>query len=335
MTLSTKIIIAITAIIAICLSAFIIFKQIEISNRQTAIETQVVKQKELVDGITRSMNEYATKNDIEKFIKENGVNLKAIQEDMAKLHAEIQAVNVVTVISTGKQGDNIPSGHTGPDNPNPTTPTVPCNGQNIPCPNADPYGYLQKRQDLPITESFGTLQVPIGEIGFSAWKPAPWTIDIRPRTYKITSVVGVDENQRQYFYNKMSVGVDGKYYDVKIENAATKQVYPTARFSWWNPRIFLGVDGGFNITSSKGAFAPDASIGIMSYGMYKNQPDFSILQVGAGYDSISKKVQLVITPVTYNVGKHIPLMTNMYLGPSVHLGINGDVAIMGGIRVGL
>ena len=335
MTLSTKIIIAVTAIVAICLASFIIYKQIEISNQQTAIETQVVKQKELVDGITRSMNEYASKNDIEKFIKDNGINLKAIQADMSTLHAEIKSVNVVTIISGGKQGDNLPTDHTGPANPNPQIPTVPCNGQNVPCPNADQFGYLKNRQDLPLTEPFGTLQVPIGEVGFSAWKPMPWMINIRPRTYKFSSVTGIDENQREYFYNKMTITVDGKDYDVKIDNATTKQIYPTATFSWWNPRLFLGIDGGYNLTATKGEFTPSANIGIMSYGMYKNQPDFSILEFGIGYGSISNKAQLVVTPATYNVGKHIPLMTNMYIGPSIHFGTNGDVSLMGGLRVGL
>lgn len=335
MKLSSKIIISICFILFACVTALLIYRQSEILQRQKAIETEFVKQKELVDGITRSSNEYATKKDIEKFIKDNGLNLKAIQDDMALLHAEIKAVNVIKITSTGKQGDNLPTDHTGPVNPNPQIPTVDCNGKIIPCPNADQYGYLKNRQDFKLTESFGNIQVPIGEVGFSAWKANPWNYDIKSRTYNVSSVVGTDENQRQYFYNKFSVTVDNKTYDIKIDSATTKQEYPMAKFYWWNPRIFLGLDAGLNLSNINGEFTPDINIGIMSYGKFKNQPDFSFLQLGIGFGVVSNKPQVIIMPAAYNIGKHIPLMNNMYLGPAMHFGINGDISLMGGVRVAL
>jgi len=172
-------------------------------------------------------------------------------------------------------------------------------------------------------------------VGFSAWQEKPWSIDIKAREYNVTSVVGTDENQRMYFENKFSLKVDGKEYDVPIKTATTKQIYPEAKFSWWNPQLFMAVDGGVGLSPVRGEFTPGVRVGIMSYGKYKTQPDFSVLQVGGGYGTVSQRPQLVVSPVMYNIGQHIPLMHNTYIGPSLGIGTDGNVSIMGGIAVGL
>jgi hypothetical protein len=335
MSLSTKILVIIGSVLLLCLTAFIVYQQIENSQRNLAIETQVVKQKELLDNITRSMNEFATKANIEEFAQENNISLQIIQNDLDKLHAEIKSINVVTINSNGYTGDNLP-GNTGVKNPNPpNTPTVDCNGKPLPCPNLDTYGYLLNRNNLQLSEKFDNTTVPIGSVGFSAWQQNPWNINILSRQYKLTTVVGMDENQRQYFYNKFTVNVDNKDYDVKIATATTKQEYPEAKFNFWNPRLFFGADFGMNTNKMTGEFTPSFNIGIMSYGQFKIQPDFSIIELGVGYGVVDRKPQIILTPVMYNVAKHLPLVNNMYFGPSFHLGTNGEFSIMGGLRVGL
>lgn len=324
MKLSTKLIIAASAIIALCISAFVIYKQIDISNRQEQIEKSIINQKQLEDHITRSMSEYATKNDIERYIKDNNVSIKAIQDDMAKLGAEINSVNRVVVVSAGQQGNNIPSTNTGPPNPNPNT--------DLDCKECDKYGYLSAQQNLRLSESFKGAQVPIGSVGFSAWQEKPWTIDIKPRQYQVINVVGTDENQRHYFYNQFGIVVDGKSYKIDIDQATTKQEFPQASFHWWNPRLFVGTDAGINLSAMEGELTPNINIGFLSYGRYKPQPDWSFLQLGIGYGAISRRAQLVVTPAVYNVGKHLPLMNNMYLGPSIHISSNAEFAAMGGFR---
>ena len=324
MSLSTKILIFLGAILLLTGIGFIIYKQIEISARQKAIETQIVEQKELVNNIMRSQNQYATKDDINQFVKDNNVNLKAIQDDLSKLHAEISAVNVIIAKSNGQTGTNIPSTGTGGNNPDPIDPGKP-----------DPYGYMKKEQMLSLNENFANIQVPFGQVGFSAWKDKPWSINILPREYKVVNVVGTDENQRTYFYNKFSVKVADKDYDIKITSAETKQEFPEAKWSWFNPRLYAGFDGGVSLTQMKGEFSPNLNVGIMSYGKYKNQPDLSVLQVGLGYGIINQKLQFVITPIGYNIGKHIPLMNNTYIAPSIHIGTNGDISAMAGLRIGL
>lgn len=332
MSLSTKILIILGVILSFGLLGLIIYNQSENAKKQLAIEAQVVQQKELVDKIVRSQSEYASKKDIEDFIKQNGISLTAVQDDLKKLRADINAVNVILIGSVGQHGSNVPSTNLGPKNPNPDPPLC---KDGTPCPNADPYGYLKQQQGLELSEDFSGTRVPFGSVGFSAWQPKPWSFDIKAREYTIASVVGKDENQRSYFYNKVTVQVDGKSYDLPIKQATTKEEYPEAKWSWWNPRLFIGVDGGSGVNPVVAEFTPSADVGVFSYGRFKNQPDFSVFQVGAGVGMISKKPQLIVTPVTYNVGKHIPLMNNMYVGPSLHFGTDGNVGVMLGIRVAL
>lgn len=322
MTFLTKILLSISGILVMVALAFIVYTQHQISTRQLAIETQLVKQKDLIDNITRSQNEYASRSDIEKFIKDNSVNLKAIQDDLSKLEASLTSVNIVTVHSSGQVNNNVPSTGTGTTNPDPVS-------------TPDPFGYLSKTQLLSLSEKFNNTSVPIGTVGFSAWQPAPWSLNIAPRTYKVVNVIGTDENQRMYVYNKFIVQVNDKSYDLKIDTAETKQEFPEAKWSFWNPRLFLGVDGGINLQKVEGEVTPNIGVGIMSYGKYKNQPDFSVLQIGVGYGAVSKSLQFNIMPVAYNVGKHLPLMNNVYMGPSMHIDTVGNVSVMAGIRVGL
>lgn len=333
MPLYGKVLIIVGAVLTIGLLSLAVYRQNEMSNRQTAIEAQVVSQKQLVDGIMRSQNEYATRKDIEQFVKDNGVNLKAIQADLSKLHAEITNVNVVTTTSKGQISGNLPTTSKGPANPTPDiTPT--CKDGSV-CINADPYGYLKNQQNFALNEEFGKVKVPFGVVGFSAWQPEPWSLNIKPREYHVSTVTGTDENQRAYVYNKFTMRVDGVDFEIPIETATTKQEYPEAVFSWWNPRIFFGIDSGVNLNKFQAAVSPNVEVGFMSYGRYKNQPDFSFLQVGMGYDMLNKTPEVVVTPITYNIGKHIPLMTNLHIGPSLSLGFNGDFAVMFGFRIGL
>lgn len=335
MLLSTKILIFLGIMLTFGMASFIIYKQVENSNRLQAIEGSVVQQKQLVDGITRSLSEFSTKKDIDQFLKDSGVNLKAIQDDLAKLHGEISAVNVAQASSTAYKETNVKSTSTTVNNTQASVPTVTCDGKQIPCPNADPFGYQRATQNLVLNEEFGQLKVPFGQVSFDASQQAPWSLDVSQRQYNMDTVIGADENRKTYVYNKFSIKTGDKNYDVPIANSTTKQEYPTAKFSFWNPRLFIGVDGGIDVTKIKGEISPTLSVGFMSYGQYKKLPDFSVLEVGIGYGTVSQTGQVIITPATYNIGKHIPLMDNTYIGPSLGIGFTGGVTAGVGIRVGL
>ena len=335
MNLLTKILLAIGGVAIVGALAFIIYNQHQISTQQAAIQSQVVAQQQLANNITRSMAEWTTKADLQKFADANSVNLQTIQDNLSKLGATVDAINVITSKSTAQVLTNQNSTGTI-KNPNPTTPvTVTCDGKQITCPNADPYGYQANEQVYTLNEKFGNSLIPFGSVTFDASQAAPWSENIPARTYKNTTTLGIDENQRIYPYNTLSVNVNGKDYPLPVTTAQFQQIYPAPKFTFWNPRLYLGIDGGVDLTGVTGSAGPSINLQIMSYGKFKNQPDFSILQIGAGYDMVNKRPNFLLTPAAYNIGSHIPLMSNLYLGPTIGLDTAGHFEILGSLTVGL
>jgi hypothetical protein len=324
MNLSTKIWIIIGALLGVNTLIFIGYTQYQITKRQDAIQTQMTEMKQLADNISRAQTNWATKGDLETIAKQNDISLQPIKDDLQTLKASLTAINVVSVQSGSQVINNVPSTSTTP-NPNPS---------NTPSTNIT-NEYANNRQVLQLNEKFSNVDVPFGEVGFSSWQDKPWDLSIKSREYKVSTVLGTDKNQKQYAYNTFSIKVDNKEYPVKINSNNFSQEYPSPSFSFWNPRLYLGVNGGIDVNQFHGELTPDISVAFMSYGKYETQPDLSILQVGVGYGAISKRPQAVITPITYNVGQHIPLMTNLHVGPTLQLGTNGDITVGAGLKLGM
>lgn len=327
-----KILIFIGIILTLGALGFIIYTQHQLSVQQTAIQTEQIAQRQLIDGIVGSQTTWATKQDVTALIESNGINaaaLAAIQADMATVKATLSTINVVTVNS---QAQNTTSQHsTGTGTANPTPPT-----QVAGCPNVDPFGFMKAQQTYTLNEQFGTLKVPFGTVGFSAFQAQPWSATVLARQYTVDNVIGTDENQRNVVYNQVNIKEGNNTYTLPITSSTTKQVYPTAKFSFWNPRLLLGTDAGFNVNTLKGEVSPNINLGIMSYGRYKTTPDFSILELGVSYQAVNKTGAVTLTPVSYNIGKNwfSPLMNNTYVGPSISYGFDGKWTPGVGIRVG-
>lgn len=339
MTSLNKVLIIIGAIITVGLFSIIVMQHYEMKTQTAAMQAQITAQKTLIDGITRSSSTYATKDDIATLLASNGVNaqaLAAIQADMATVKATVTAANAIAVDSTGQDSTNQSSTSTGPKQPAPKPVTVACpSGGSVTCPTTDPYGYQITPQNFALNEEFGTLKVPFGTATFTASQPAPWSVDIPQREYDVSNIIGTDENQKITVYNKFSIKVNGQSYATPITTAATEQLYPAAKWSFFNPRLYLAIDAGINVTHPEAAVVPRVALQLMSYGKYKNQPDFSILQVGAGYNIVSKTPEVSITPFAFNLGGHIPLIQNLYIGPTLQYGTDGNFSVTGGLGAGL
>lgn len=325
MSLSTKILLALAAIFIVIAGGFFIYKQVQLSRKLDDIQKSVIETKQLADSINRAQAEYATKQDIEEYAKQQNINLDVIRKDLATLGATVQGINGITVISKKQTGSNIPSNGTTP-NPNPV---------EVP-PGGDPFGYLNNRQVFVLNEQFSNVAVPFGTVGFSAWKDKPWDMNIESRKYSITSVLGMDKNGRHYTYSKFAIQTGGKTYDVNIDDNKFLEEYPTSSFSWWNPRLFMFANGGVGVSQTpiRGEFTPGVAVGIMSYGQTKTNPTLSVLQLGLGYGVVNKTVEISLSPVQYNVGKHIPLVNNTYIGPVVQVNNKANVSVGAGLSVG-
>jgi hypothetical protein len=333
-----KFLIALSAVCFLSLLIFIVYKQIEIADKQKEIESSMIKQKDIGDSITRSMSQYATSKDLEMLIRGNGMDLSKISDDLTKLKSKIDSINVISSSSTGYDWHDIPS--SGSINlpaphgdPVSSAPVVDCGDKKITC-LQDPNHYWTTTQLLDVHEEFKDIKVPFARVGFTASKDKPWGVSTYDRQYKVVTVTGTDEDGRVSNYNKMQIIAAGKTYDVPIAQAETSQQYPDAKFRWFSPRLYVGVDGG--VTShGEPDLSPTLQMAFMNYGRYVATPDVAVLQVGVGVNTMDKKGYISITPASYNIGKHLPFIKNTYLGLSVNAAVDGTVAVTGGIKVGL
>ena len=324
MTVLEKILIALLALVIVIGGGLFMYEKFVNAKALQALSSQMTAQKQLVDNITRSQANYATKDDINTMAKDSGVNLDAIRKDLATLNASLTAINQVSIGSTGQVASNLGSTSVTP-NVNPPNQTV----------AADPYGYTKNTQNLHLDEQFtDNTTVPIGDVSFNASVPKPWSVNLLPREYSAVTTIGTDEDGKISAYNNFTIAAGGKTYPIKIANSKLLQQFPTAHFTFM-PRLFLGVDGGVNITAVQPEMTPNVSLGVIGYGKLRTQPDLSILQVGVGYGVVSKNFQIEVMPISYNIGSKIPLMSNLYVGPTVGMDIQGHFTVGAGLRVGL
>lgn len=324
MNWKTKTGIAGIILVVLVLLAFIIKVQNDTIERLQYIEKSVVESKELSDGVVRAQSSYVTKEDLKRLIEDSDLNFNEIRKDLQKLGGDVKAIETVTVITPGYVGNNIPSTGTGEPNPNPPQP-----GETL-----DKFGYFQAEQKLALTEPFsdGTV-VPFGEAGFSAWQENPWTLEVLPREYRSTTVLGQDTDGRHYAYSKFQIEVDGKTYTVPIADAKIVEEYPSSKFRL-SPRVYLGVDVGAVVNPPAHAeVTPSVGFSFFSYGKTKVSPDWSFLTLGLGYASQTQAPVVNLAPVNYNVGKPLPFMDNFHVGPAVSVDVDGNIGLYIGGRV--
>lgn len=329
-------------VLLVAMLVFIVKMQLDAKSERDAFKKEMVEMKQLQDGIVRNQSKYVSKDDLEKFAKGMDLNLNAIRKDLEKFGAEVTGISSVLARSIGYKGRDLPSTGTEPKDPDDNTepPTCP---DGTECP--DPYGYMSNEQLFSFNEPFtdGT-EVPIGTVGFSAWKEDPWSAELFPRTYRVATVLGQDEDGRHYVHNKMEVEVKGEKHTIPIEQAELQEVVPEPKFRF-DPHFNLGADIGPTIATKsdptseepkvQAEVVPNLQVTMFSYGETKNDPSVTFLGVGLGYETQRNSLGILLSPVNYNVGQHIPLMDNLYVGPTVGVDIEGNVLVSGGVRVGM
>ncbi len=333
------------AVIVIGLVAFIIKLQWDAQNREDALNQRMIEMKQLQDGIIRAQSKYVSKDDLDDFAKKIDINLSVIRKDLDKFGADIKGINHVLARSTGRKGSNIPSTGT---KPRPVDPEDPDKPHPLQCSDVegcylDTYGYNNNSQSLGLTEPFSNgSEVPFGTVTFEAWKKEPWSVDQPPREYHVATVLGQDEEGRHYVHNKFQIGVDGKRYEVPIEQSELQEVYPEPEFRW-DPHLNLGLDVGASIATSPdpdesaatAEVVPNLQVTLFSYGETKKNPDWTFLGLGVGFETRRTNLGILVSPSNYNIGKPLPLMDNLYVGPQVGVDMSGNVFVGGGLRVGL
>lgn len=319
-------------ILVVAILLFVVKLQWDASNERDALNKQMIEMKYLQDEIVRNQSKYVSPEDLEKFSKDIGLDLSVIQKDLDEFNAEVKGISVILASSLGKKATNVPSSGTRP-RPIDPNPAPVCPGGE-PCP--DPFGYMTNAQLLALAEPFPGVDVPIGDVAFEAWKEKPWTINILPRTYHVSTVLGQDKEGRHYVYNQMRIEADGKKHKIPIQQAEFQEVYPESEFHF-NPKMHLGVDVGAVVSNPHVEVVPNLQVSLFSYGRTKTNAgtEWSFLGLGAGYGTQTQSFNILVTPFNYNLGQHIPLVESVYIGPTVSVDTNGEFSVLGGLRVGL
>lgn len=331
----------IVAVVLLVLAAGVILKlQWDAKQEREALAQKMVEMKQLQDGIVRSQSQYVDQESFDKFAKNLDLNLDVIQDDLDNFGAQIQGINEVVVGSRGQVSSGLPSSGTSP-RPGDSDDLPTCPDGSV-CP--DPYGYLTNTQRRDLFEKFNNgTDVPIGNVSFEAWKEKPWSLHILPRKYKVSTVLGEDENGRHYVHNRFRIQAGDETYDIPVERSEFVEKRPEAQFRV-DPHINLGATPG--VTIETGSLSPDRpraraeiqptlTVSPFSYGHTKVNPEWTFLGVGIGYESQNVDLGIVVEPVSYNLGHQIPFVRNLYLGPTVGTDTHGRVFVGGGIRVGL
>lgn len=273
-------------------------------NTQYLKEIQI-KQKQLEDNITRSSTSFASKEDIKKILNESKIDLSKIENDLEGLNAKIDSVNKVQVVSVYQKQENIPT-----ENSIPKTDPIEVKKDDL----------KQETQYVSIGEQFKNTRVPFGKVGFSYWRNNPWEYEVYKRNYKITNVIAKDSNNNTVVYNKFSINVDNKDYDLELDSADNIQIMPENKFHFY-PKIFLGFSSGYNINKSF-----DSSVflygNFIQYGQFKNNPKLSLLNLGFGTNFNTYKISLV--PVFFNLQNISKFLQNSYIGPGFAYGFNNS-----------
>jgi hypothetical protein len=240
-------------------------------------------------------------------------------------------------VTPGYIGTNLPSTGTTPIGTVTKPVMVECgDGKTVACPNPDTFGYLINRQELLLDEPFqGNKRVSFGVVGFSANLKKPWDLKIYPRKYRTVTVISTNDSGRHFTHTEMSIEVNGKKQTIPVDNAELVESYPDSHFMF-NPRLYLAIDGGVRVNPPvTGEGLASLQVSFFSHGKTVTDTTWTFLGLGAGYQFGNRGIGFVLSPVNYNVGKHLPLVDNMFIGPSAIVDTDGNVGIMGGLKVGL
>lgn len=311
------------ALVVVGLLAYIVKLHFDLNASNQNIEKSLVELRQLKDDIVRHQSQYATKDDIELYAIQNGIDLNTIKDDLKRLGADVKSVSVVSVKTGGYTGINLPSTSSTP------------NAEQLKDESQDKFGYLKNKQNLKLEEPFGDKKVPFGEVGFSAWQEKPWSLKIEPREYKVSTVVSSDEDGRQFAHSRLEITAANETHSVTVTDAKMLQVYPEGKFSF-NPKLFLGVDGGVLVEPPlRGEVVPSAQLFLFSHGKTKVNPTWSFLGVGPGYAVKAGNVAGIVTPVQYNLGDNLPLINNLHVGPGVFVDTAANLGVTVGVKAGL
>jgi len=299
------------------------------------LQNEVVQFRKLTETLVRSSNQWATKKDLEHDLKAfmTKKDYATLRADIDKLGANLMAVGRTVGTIKRKVSKLEKSDDQGPVNPDIKL----CDDGKL----VDTHEYTKRPQIKLLTD---VNLAPVAKVQFDASKDKPWNYDVFRRNHYLTTVVSRKESGQMVFHHKLEYSVPdkdkAKKYKVNIVSSDFKQAPPKSKMFWLNPRVDANFfAGGAVYRFAEGPGRPDniVSLGVdiglslSSYGPTKVDSWFRLFRFGLGYNIERQAAQFSFAPFVLNIGKPIPLLSNLYLAPQVGVDTGGGLTVNMGI----
>lgn len=306
-----------------------------IMDQNAKLRNEIVEFKQLTETLVRSSNKWVTKDELKDNLSKllSAEDLKEIYNDIRRQGAQLSAVGRTVGLISNKIAKLEVSDTQGPEN----TDTVSCNDGRL----IDVHGYTKRSQIKRLED---VNKAPVADVEFNAVKSKPWTYEVFGRRYTLATVVSKKDSGQLVFHHKLTYAVpkiDNKEYPIEITSSQFIQTKLGSKFFWLNPKLDIALFGGasvFSFTRGPGnpdnvfSLGADLGISLSSYGETKLDSWWRFFRFGAGYDARRNAGRLSLAPVLYNVGKSLPFLTNLYIGPNVGIDSAGGLGV--GINLG-
>jgi hypothetical protein len=209
----------------------------------------------------------------------------------------------------------------------------------------DVHGYTKKVQ---IKELIDSNSAPVAKTEFDASKEKPWNYEVYGREYKLATIVGAKDSGQLTFHHQLKYSIPDKdplkQYPVSIISSDYSQVPLSSKWFWLNPVLDANFfAGGMVHKFADGPGRPDSilsmgadvGISLSSYGETKVDSWFRLFRFGLGYNIERQAGSFSFAPITFNAGKPIPLITNLFFTPQVAIDTAGGLSVNLGIGLQL
>lgn len=307
---------------------YLAYKSIMSENKK--LKNEIVVFKNITENLARSSTTWATKDDLKNDLKNmlKKEDLDALGHDLDNLGSRLNAVGktiggINYRVSKLEKSDSI-----GQEQP----PKKICEKTGEPI---DVHGYtlnIQKKQIKDINNA------PVADVEFDAANKKPWGYRVFRKNYRVLTVVGKKDSGQLTFHHdlKYSVPELGKEeYNIPIIASDYRQLSSRNRWFWFNPVLdanffiggkVFGINGGWGRDSAL-SMGVDVGISLSSYGETKIDSWLRLFRFGVGYNIERQAIQGSFSPISINLGKPMPLLTNFYLSPIVAFDTGGGLTV--------
>lgn len=326
-------IVGVALIFGLLIAGYFAWKSLREENLR--LQSEVTQFKKLTDTLVRSSNKWATKDDLKISIKEllTKEDLKELEKDMNKLDSRLTAVGRTIGSIKRKVVVLESSDREGPENSD----IEKCEDGRL----VDIHGYTKNPQ---IKELKDANKAPVAEVEFDASKKKPWSYDIYKKNYRLATIVGKKDSGQLTFYHKLEYSIPvkdkDKYYKINLLTSDYMQVPSKSKMFWFNPVLDVNFFIGGNVygfaegpgrSNSLLSIGGDLGLTFSSYGETKINSWFRLFRLGLGYNAERRGVQFSLAPFAFNLGKPLPLLTNLYITPQLAVDSAGGLTVNVGI----